>query len=240
MTNTYEEEQHDFSRNESYHNFDERKKNRKTSQSMMGLAIGWLSCVSFWILSSSCRGFAPPTTAIGRGGLTNFQETHVRSWSPKTLALLSPFPLEDATIIQMMNPMEVSTMTIAEGIRDVTIFQGKTLSLLHPVMMFGLLALSLSTALLGFQWRRQRTLGDEIRTLQTSLPPKTEKEQESIEEVDILQQQQAATIQSQIDALLAERKQLASEGPRDKHFNQGATLAFLGTLFAIEVRIQLS
>jgi len=43
-------------------------------------------------------------------------------------------------------------------------------------------------------------------------------------------------LQSEIDGLTAERKQLASEGPRDKHFSQGAMLAFLGTTFAIEVR----
>jgi hypothetical protein len=38
---------------------------------------------------------------------------------------------------------------------DWGIFEGKTGSLLHPVMMFSLLALSVSTALLGFEWRRQ-------------------------------------------------------------------------------------
>jgi hypothetical protein len=35
------------------------------------------------------------------------------------------------------------------------LFEGKTGSLLHPVAMLGMLALSVSTALLGFDWRRQ-------------------------------------------------------------------------------------
>merc|ERR1712232_753240 len=37
-----------------------------------------------------------------------------------------------------------------------------------------------------------------------------------------------------ISELTVERKELASAGPRDKHFSNGALLAFLGTAFAIE------
>ena len=121
-------------------------------------------------------------------------------------------------------------LTVAEGIRDVAIFKGKTLSLLHPVMMFGLLGLSLSTGLLGLQWRRQRTLGDEISSLKKTMPPVDA-------ESDAPPSPAALEIQAKVDALTAERKQLAAEGPRDKHFSQGALLAFLGTFFAIEVSL---
>lgn len=38
---------------------------------------------------------------------------------------------------------------------DWGIFEGKTGSLLHPITMIGMLTLSVSTALLGFEWRRQ-------------------------------------------------------------------------------------
>lgn len=117
-------------------------------------------------------------------------------------------------------------MTVAEGIRDIAIFKGKTLSLLHPVMMLGLLGFSLSTGLLGLQWRRQRTLGDEISALKKTIPATAEGEDSPTPA--------ALAIQAEVDALTAERKQLAAEGPRDKHFSQGALLAFLGTLFAIE------
>merc|ERR1712232_895360 len=44
----------------------------------------------------------------------------------------------------------------------------------------------------------------------------------------------AIPLEEQIAELTAERKELASAGPRDKHFSQGALLAFLGTAFAIE------
>lgn len=44
----------------------------------------------------------------------------------------------------------------------------------------------------------------------------------------------AAPIEKEIAELTSVRKELAAAGPRDKHFSQGALLAFLGTSFAIE------
>jgi len=123
------------------------------------------------------------------------------------------------------------TLTLAGNTRDATIFKGKTLSLLHPVMMVSLLAFSVNTALKGFAWRRQRTIGDDISALKKTMP---KVEAEAGEEVTA--DPALLALQSEIDGLTAERKQLASEGPRDKHFSQGAMLAFLGTTFAIEVR----
>ena len=45
--------------------------------------------------------------------------------------------------------------------------------------------------------------------------------------------------ENKIMELTNERKELASSGPRDKHFNQGALLLFIGTAFAIEVSLVL-
>lgn len=137
-----------------------------------------------------------------------------------------------------------ATMASAAG-PDWGIFEGRTGSLLHPITMFGLLALSVSTALLGFNWRRQRTIGDEISALKKTLPDlggaKTVSEAleqvKAAEEVDsnmVNKLQAALPIQKEIDALAAERKELSQGNNRDKHFNQGTLLAFLGTCFAIE------
>ncbi len=41
----------------------------------------------------------------------------------------------------------------------------------------------------------------------------------------------------EINALTKERKDLATAGPRDKHFSQGSLLLFTGIAFAIEVCI---
>ncbi|VEU38717.1 unnamed protein product [Pseudo-nitzschia multistriata] len=114
-------------------------------------------------------------------------------------------------------------------------------------MMFGMLALSASTALLGFEWRRQRTIGDSISTLKKSLPDlagaksvseaiKACQAAEEVDSVQLARLQSALPIDSEIKELQEERKALAAKGPRDKHYGQGAMLAFLGTVFAIEVR----
>lgn len=140
-----------------------------------------------------------------------------------------------------------STSAMAAG-PDWGLFEGKTGSLLHPLMMFSMLAFSVSTALLGFDWRRQRTIGNEITELKKSLPSlggaasvsealATAKAAESVDSALVAKLQAAIPVEAQIKEIQVERKELADKAPRDKHFSQGALLAFLGTAFAIEVRL---
>jgi len=128
---------------------------------------------------------------------------------------------------------------------DWGIFEGRTGSLLHPVVMGGTFLLSCSAALKGFQYRRQRTLGDDISVLKKTLPDlggastvndaiAQAKAAENPDGALVAKLQAALPIQKEIDALVAERKDLSSKGLRDSHFSQGALLAFLGTAFAIE------
>ena len=126
------------------------------------------------------------------------------------------------------------------------IFEGRTLSLLHPAMMGSMALFSLSTALLGFQWRRQRTIGDEINTLKKTLPNlngassvkdaiAAAESAESVDTAYVSSLKGALSIESNIEELQKERKELAGASPRDKHFNQGSLLLFIGIAFAIEV-----
>jgi len=89
-------------------------------------------------------------------------------------------------------------------------------------MMFGMLTLSVSTALLGFEWRRQRTIGDEISTLKKSLPKlngassvaEALKACQAAEEIDsamLAQLKSALPIESEMKELQNERKTLAGE-----------------------------
>lgn len=111
--------------------------------------------------------------------------------------------------------------------------------------MFSMLALSLSTAVLGFEWRRQRTMGDEISALKKSLPDLggaatvTDALAAATASIDTtrvatLQAALSAGTETKIKELQEERKELAAKGPRDKHYAQGAWVAMLGTWFAIE------
>lgn len=127
---------------------------------------------------------------------------------------------------------------------DWGLFEGKTGSLLHPVFMGSMFLFSLSTAFLGFQWRRQRTIGDEINTLKKTMPAfkgaslsEAIATLEAAEEVDsfkISQLKAALPTEAQLESLKNERKELSAQGNRDKHYAQGSLLAFIGTLFAIE------
>jgi hypothetical protein len=65
------------------------------------------------------------------------------------------------------------TANAANAAPDWGLFAGRTASLIpvYPLTMGSLLAFALYTAYLGFQWRRQRTLGNEINALQLTLPP---------------------------------------------------------------------
>jgi hypothetical protein len=140
-------------------------------------------------------------------------------------------------------PEATSSILTAAG-PDWGIFEGRTLSLLHPVMMFSMLGLSLYTALLGFQWRRQRTIGDDISALKKTLPSITEETfkealaaaKEAGDSSKVTLYENAISTEQEISSLTAERKELSQKNPRDAHFSRGALLAFIGTVFAIEVR----
>jgi len=127
---------------------------------------------------------------------------------------------------------------------DWGIFEGRTGSLLHPIIMGSMFVLSASTAIKGFQVRRQRTLGDDISALKKTLPnlngaaSLTAAIAQAVEAEDsalAMKLKAALPLQEEVDALVAERKDLSSKGLKDKHWSQGATLAFMGTAFAIEV-----
>jgi hypothetical protein len=137
-----------------------------------------------------------------------------------------------------------STQLASAAGPDWGIFEGRTGSLLHPVVMGGLFLYSCYTAFLGFQWRRQRTIGDEITALKKTLPDMggmasvaeaiaAAQEADDASKVSALKAAQPTL--DEISSLQQERKDLAAAGPRDRHFAQGALLAFVGTFFAIEV-----
>jgi Protein of unknown function (DUF4079) len=137
-----------------------------------------------------------------------------------------------ATALTSLFWMATSQMATAAVEPDWGIFEGRTGSLLHPITMGGLFLYASYTAYLGFQYRRQRTIGDEISAIKKTIPV-------AAKDADGNELPPSAAVvqaQEQIAALTAERKEISTKAPRDQHFSQGALLAFLGTAFAIEVR----
>lgn len=203
-------------------------------------------------LATSANGFTMPSssasTSTRLSALDNTDfETAIETFDPLNLSEEDSSSTHNnraaviAAAAAFMTPLSAN----AAG-PDWGIFEGRTGSLLHPIAMFSMAAFSVSTGLLGFQWRRQRTLGEEISSLKKSLPDlagassvadalQNAQSAETVDSAYVAKLKAAMPIESQINELQKERKDLASAGPKDKHFSQGALLAFIGTAFAIEV-----
>jgi len=148
-----------------------------------------------------------------------------------------------ASLLTMATLMMTPEVTNAAG-PDWGIFEGRTGSLLHPAMMASMFLFSITTGLLGWQIRRTREIGDEIKELKRAIPKfegndlqdaiaKAEAE-ETVDFRLVEMLKAAVPTQKSINELTAERKTIIANNPRDKHYSQGALLAFLGTAFAIE------
>lgn len=165
-----------------------------------------------------------------------------------TAAFATPPEKQNEVSFETAGKMAVTTATVWAATAqnaladspDWGLFEGRIGSLLHPTMMVSLLTFSLSTALLGFQWRRQRTMGDEIKDLKKTLPDLNGAAsvsaalQEATEPAQINALKAAIATETQVNELVAERKGLVAAAPKDKHFSQGTILVLLGTVFAIE------
>jgi len=166
-----------------------------------------------------------------------FDIDHIHDSGDQLLTVRRVSTIVSATFLSVL--LGLPTVSSAAG-PDWGIFEGKTGSLLHPVVMGSLFLFQISTAIKGFNWKRQRTIGDEISALKKqipSLPEGAKTVQEAIDmnrDSDVSIYKAALDVERELNALNEERKTLASQNNRDKHFNQGAILAFVGTLFAIE------
>ena len=109
------------------------------------------------------------------------------------------------------------------------LLEGRTGALVHPALMAGLFGATAFTGYLGFQWRRARTIPDELAALKSQLPPAAA---EGAPAPAPTAAQAAAA--AQVEALTAERKAILADGVRDKHFNWGSLLLGLGVLIAVE------
>mmetsp|Transcript_10304 Transcript_10304/g.15479 ORF Transcript_10304/g.15479 Transcript_10304/m.15479 type:complete len:319 (+) Transcript_10304:2464-3420(+) len=137
------------------------------------------------------------------------------------------------------------------------ILAGRTASMVHPITNLGLFATSLYTAYLGFQWRRLRDIGEELKVLTSQLPSissgklksptstilssllleleslKVDKSPESLSKIEIITNDisiinQAKELDSKITELTSTRKDLLSLNLRDKHYSTGSVLLGLG------------
>eukprot|EP00798_Chlamydomonas_sp_ICE-L_P003326 gene3326-13357_t len=111
--------------------------------------------------------------------------------------------------------MSVNDAMAAGG--ELGILEGRTAALIHPAVMGSLFVSSLYAGYLGWQWRRTRTVGDEIRELKKTLPAVGEDGVRPPSPVD-----------SQITAKETEQKELVAGNFKDKHSFMGSILLASG------------
>ncbi|KAF7082816.1 hypothetical protein CFC21_086665 [Triticum aestivum] len=116
---------------------------------------------------------------------------------------------------------------------ELGIIEGRTVALLHPAIMGGLFAYTLWAGYLGWQWRRVRTVQDEITELKKQVrPAAAAATPAAVGAGDSASPPPPPAAKSpteiKIEELSEERKKLVKGGFRDRHFNAGSILLGLG------------
>ncbi|XWS35928.1 hypothetical protein CRYUN_Cryun20dG0038600 [Craigia yunnanensis] len=107
------------------------------------------------------------------------------------------------------------------------ILEGRSFALLHPIVMGGLFFYTLWAGYLGWQWRRVRTIQNEINELkkQVKRTPVTP-EGKPVEAAP-------SPVELKVQQLTEDRKELLKGSYRDRHFNAGSILLGFGVLEAV-------
>jgi len=101
--------------------------------------------------------------------------------------------------------------------------EGKAASLVHPFMMAILFLTTCYTGYLGWQWRSLRTVGADISALKKQLPDPAEGEVSPA----------VQRLQSEIEELSAQRKELQQGKFKDRHYQISALLLGGGIFFTV-------
>jgi hypothetical protein len=115
------------------------------------------------------------------------------------------------------------------------ILEGRSFALLHPLVMGGLFAYTLWAGYLGWQWRRVRTIQDEVNELKKQLKPAAAATPAAVGSSSSPPPPAApkSPVEIKIDELAEERKALIKGSFRDRHFNAGSILLGLGVLESV-------
>ncbi|CAM9604706.1 unnamed protein product [Phaeothamnion confervicola] len=159
-------------------------------------------------------------------------------------------------------PLFVGVSQAAAKGGEYGIFEGRTASFIHPIIMGSMFVTSGYAAILGLQWRELRTAGATISALKAGLPMLSSGKQATspvAKEAGAIAQQiremgeddatqvaaltadlaklsapEVQKLDAEIAAAATRRKELASKDVRDRHYALGSLLLGLGTFSAIE------
>ncbi|KAG6492711.1 uncharacterized protein LOC122001478 [Zingiber officinale] len=119
------------------------------------------------------------------------------------------------------------------------ILEGRSFAVIHPIAMGGLFFYTLWAGYLGWQWRRVRTIQDEINELKKQVAPAAAPTpvpagaDSGAPRPPPLAAPAPSPVESKIQQLTEERKALLKGSYRDRHFNAGSILLGFGVLEAV-------
>jgi len=122
--------------------------------------------------------------------------------------------------------LEVQSAMAAGG--EFGILEGRSAALLHPLVMGILFVATGYAGYLGWQWRRTRTIGEEIKALKAQVP------KVAVSAGGEEAPAPPSPLDGQIKALEKDRKELVAGGYRDKHYWWGVILLGSGVTIAVE------
>ncbi|XWS76837.1 hypothetical protein CRYUN_Cryun01aG0211900 [Craigia yunnanensis] len=107
------------------------------------------------------------------------------------------------------------------------IWEGRSFALVHPIVMGGFFFYTLCAGYLGWQWRRVRTIQNEINELKKQVKPTpVTPEGKPVEAAP-------SPLELKIQQLTEDRKELLKGSYRDRHFNEGSILLGFGGFEAV-------
>ncbi|THU58486.1 hypothetical protein C4D60_Mb03t14790 [Musa balbisiana] len=150
------------------------------------------------------------------------------------LPIAPPLPATAAAAVAFSLPLFLNPQDALAVGGEFGILEGRTFALVHPVVMGSLFVYTLWAGYLGWQWRRVRTIQNEINELKKQVAP-------------VVPTPVAAgadggpppppptpsPIEAKIQQLTEERKALLKGSYRERHFNAGSILLAFGVLEAV-------
>ncbi|KAK9093848.1 hypothetical protein Scep_025317 [Stephania cephalantha] len=145
---------------------------------------------------------------------------HLQQTSKHGLNNFSSLTLPTLLLPLLQNP---DIAIAANG--ELGVLEGRTVALIHPIVMGGLYFFTLWAGYLGWQWRRVRTIQEEINELKKQLKASSSSSTD--------ESSSDSPIEAQIEKLTEERKELLKGSFRDRHYNAGSILLGFGVIEAI-------
>nr|GLL36266.1 uncharacterized protein LOC109150691 [Ipomoea trifida] len=150
---------------------------------------------------------------------------------PQNLLKQAITPLKSASL-----PLSALALTFFLDAQDALavggefgILEGRSFALIHPIVMGGLFVYTLYAGYLGWQWRRVRTIQEEITELKKQVKPVAV----TPDGTPAAEPPKPSPLDSKIQQLAEERKELVKGSFRDKHFNAGSILLGFGVFESI-------